>query len=285
VLALTALAFILSVTAVWWAVALWPVSPAAPAWLQAARAVCFGAHDDGLPSAGGWILLVGEPIGMMAALLVVWREPLLAGLSRLRAWPLGRSVIAFSGLAIVAGIGAAGWRVATATAPLDPVDSSPDVPALWSLTGPAPPIGLVDQHGEVLALERFRGRPVLVTFAFAHCETICPLLVQDAQRARRRLDPVPALVVITLDPWRDVPSRLPSMAAAWGMGGDAFVVSGDIDAVVRVLREWNAEGARDPRTGEVVHAPVTYVLDEEAQLAFATTGGTEALVQAVHRLK
>jgi cytochrome oxidase Cu insertion factor (SCO1/SenC/PrrC family) len=137
----------------------------------------------------------------------------------------------------------------------------------------------------MLALERFRGRPVLVTFAFAHCETICPLLVQDAQRARRRLDPVPALVVITLDPWRDVPSRLPSMADAWGMGGDEFVVSGDVDAVRRVLGEWNAEGARDPRTGEVVHAPVTYVLDEEGQLAFATAGGAEALVQAVHRLR
>lgn len=286
VLALAALAFILSVTAVWWAVALWPVSPAAPAWLQAARAVCFGAHDDGLPSAGGWILLVGEPIGMMIALLVVWREPLLSGLSGLRGRPLGRSAIAVAGLAILAGMGAAGWRVATAaTAPLHAVDSSLDVPALRRLTGPAPPIGLFDQHGEMLALERFRGRPVLVTFAFAHCETICPLLVHDAQRARRRLDPAPALVVVTLDPWRDVPSRLPSMADAWRMGDDAFVVSGDVDAVRRVLREWKAEGARDLRTGEVVHAPLTYVLDEEGQFAFATAGGTEALVQAVHRLR
>ena len=75
------------------------------------------------------------------------------------------------------------------------------------------------------------------------------------------------------------------MAEAWGMGGDAFVVSGEVEAVRRVLREWNAEGARDPRTGEIVHAPVTYVLDDAGQLAFATAGGAEALVQAVLRLR
>lgn len=285
--ALTALAFILSVTAVWWAVALWPVSAAAPAWLQTARAVCFGAHDDGLPSAGGWILLVGEPIGMMIALLVVWREPLLSGLGRLSERRPGRAVMAVSTLALLLGLGAAGWRVATASAAArHPVaSSSSESAALRAITGPAPPIGLLDQHGEILALERFRGRPVLVTFAYAHCGTVCPLLVQDAQRAQRRLDPAPALVVVTLDPWRDVPSRLPRMAEAWGMGGDAFVVSGEVEAVRRVLREWNAEGARDPRTGEIVHAPVTYVLDDAGQLAFATAGGAEALVQAVHRLR
>lgn len=287
VLALTALAFILSVTAVWWAVALWPVSGAAPAWLQATRAVCFGAHEDGLPSAGGWILLVGEPIGMMAALVVVWREPLLSGLRGLRGRRSGRAVMGVLALALVTGLGAAGWRVAGASAAArHPLETpAAHTPLLQRLDGPAPPIALVDQHGGTLTLERFLGRAVLVTFAYAHCETVCPFLVQDALRAQGRLEPAPALVVVTLDPWRDVPSRLPSIAGAWGMGGDAFVVSGEVDAVRRVLREWNAEGARNSRTGEVVHPPVTYVVDEAGRLAFATGGTAEELVRAVHRLR
>src|SRR5690606_8405129 len=84
-LALAALSFVLMVSAAWWAVALWPLPEAAPGWLQTARAVCFGARDAGLPSAGGWILLVGEPLGMLAAVFVVWRGAALGALRRLAA--------------------------------------------------------------------------------------------------------------------------------------------------------------------------------------------------------
>ena len=49
--------------------------------------------------------------------------------------------------------------------------------------------------------KRFRGRPVLVTFAYAHCDTICPLVVGDVLAAQRQLtDRSPAVVVVTLDP-------------------------------------------------------------------------------------
>src|SRR3990172_6306176 len=51
--ALGALGFILAVTAAWWALALWPLPDAAPAWLVRTRAVCFGALRDTLPSAAG----------------------------------------------------------------------------------------------------------------------------------------------------------------------------------------------------------------------------------------
>src|SRR5688500_19433216 len=72
-LALTALAAILVITAAWWALALWPAA-AEPEWLARTRAACFGSERGGLPDAGGWVLLVGEPIGMLVAPLAIGRR-------------------------------------------------------------------------------------------------------------------------------------------------------------------------------------------------------------------
>jgi protein SCO1 len=278
-LAVAALAFLLGVTAAWWAVALWPVPAEASGWLQAARAVCFGAHADGLPDAGGWLLLIGEPIGMMAALWLLAREPLSAGLRGLaRSWP-GRGVLGVSAALVVAGVGLAGWRVNGGGG----AAHSPAIPsALRALDRPAPEIGLADQNGEHLEIDRFRGRPVLVTFAFAQCETVCPLLVQDALRVARERGA--AVVVVTLDPWRDTPARLPHVARAWGLGGDAFVASGPVERVEAVLARWGAAGARDPRTGDVAHPPLTFVVDADGRLAVATTGTVDELRKAMDRM-
>jgi protein SCO1/2 len=280
-LALAALAFLLGVTAAWWAVALWPVPADAPAWLQAARAVCFGAHSDGLPGAGGWILLIGEPLGMLAALWLLGREPLGAGLRGLAASRGGRAVLVAAGVFVVLGVGAAGWRVSGGGG----AGHAVAVPsALRPLDRAAPPLGLVDQHGRALELDRFRGRPVLVTFAFAQCETVCPLLVHDALRAQAAAGREVGVVVVTLDPWRDTPARLPHVARAWGLGADAFVAGGEVPRVEAVLAAWGAAGARDPRTGDVAHPPLTYVVDAEGRLAFATTGTFGELAEALARL-
>lgn len=287
VLALAALAFVLLVSAAWWALALWPAANQAPAWLQTARAVCFGAHDDGLPNAGGWILLMGEPLGMLAALYLVWRAPLEAGLRALAACVAGRSVLAGAAVVVLAGLGAAGWRVAGAVSgPAAQSAAAPDAPLIRRLAGtPAPPLSLVDQHGDTLTLQRFHGRPVLVTFAYAHCATVCPLLVHDALRLQRRVGPTaPVLVVVTLDPWRDTPARLPYIASTWKLGPDAFAVSGGVEKVTAVLQAWGVPHARDLRTGEVTHAPSTFLVDAGGRMRFATTGRYEALVGALASL-
>lgn len=283
VLALVALVFLLLVTVAWWALALWPVPADAPAWLQTARAVCFGAHEDGLPNAGGWILLVGEPLGMLAALLIVWRDATLGAVRRLVRGTGGRLVAALAVLALGAGLGAAALRVHSARAAI-PIATPADAPPV-RLDRPAPALALVDQRGEILSLASLRGRPVLVAFAFAHCETVCPLLVRDALEVqRRRGDAAPAVVVVTLDPWRDVPSRLPHLARAWGMGPDTYLLSGSVPEVEHTLDGWDVPRGRDTRTGEVIHPPLVYVVDADGRLAYATDGTTRQLEEALSRL-
>jgi protein SCO1/2 len=137
-------------------------------------------------------------------------------------------------------------------------------------------------------LADFRGTPVLVTFAYAHCRTVCPLTVKHALRAREELlgsRAEPVVLIVTLDPWRDPPSRLPAMASNWGLPDrGAWVLSGSVQAVEAVLDSWNVPRSRNTTTGEVTHPFLLYIVDREGRLAYASTGGVDALVSLIRRL-
>lgn len=285
--ALLALAFVLAVTAVWWALALWPLPADAPLWLVRTRAVCFGALRDTLPNGAGWSVLIGEPAAMLAALFVVWREEVAGGLGALARTLAGRLALGGALALVVFALGLATARVASASAGGTPAaNAEAPLPDTYPrLDRPAPPLGLVDQAGDTVSLARFAGRIVIVTFAYAHCQTVCPIVVHEALDAQRRLAALgPELVVVTLDPWRDTPARLPAIARGWGLGAHTHVLSGDTAAVQRVLRDWNAGGARDPATGEVAHPNLAYLVDAAGRLAFAARGRAEDLVTLAGRL-
>lgn len=283
-----ALVAIAAITVAWWALALWPV-PTEAAWVLRTRAVCFGSTANGLPDAEGWALLIGQPVGMTAVLLAGWGRATREGLARLARPVAGRAALAVALGALLVGAAAATGRVAGASAepPL------PDGPAVSADALPrldrAPPgdLALVDQYGGTFDLGRYLGRPVLVTFAFAHCETVCPVLVKDVLDAQRRAGDAgvrPAVAVVTVDPWRDTPARLRHVAMQWGLGEDAHVLSGDIDAVQETLARWDVATTRDPRTGDVTHGALVYVLDRAGRVAFITTGGGEHAARLIERL-
>jgi protein SCO1 len=291
--ALGGIAFIVIVTAGWWALALWPVSASAPEWFLRTRLVCFGADGNGLPDFAGWVGLIGQPAGLVGILLAGWGGAVRRGLAGIRAGAFGRSgLYAYRAFVLVAiaGVMAAAHRVGTARvfmieAALAAESVSSSYPRL---DRDAPALELVGHHGERVGLEQFRGRPVLLTFAYAHCATICPLLVKDVQGAQALLAEegreVPAGLVVTLDPWRDTPARLPHIATSWGLGADALLLGGAVPEVEAVLDAWDVPRLRDERTGEVGHPALVYVIDAEGRIAYAAVGGAAALAELVRRL-
>ncbi|MDQ8153299.1 MAG: SCO family protein [Gemmatimonadota bacterium] len=287
--ALAALGMILAITGAWWAFALWPVPTDVPEWVLRTRAACFGTTATGLPHAGGWILLVGEPIGMIGVLVTVWGEALARDLRRLRETFSGQVTIVAALVLFAYGASAAAQRVRSARgvanaalftpAPFfDPVETA-------RYSEPAPPLGLVDQHGAAFSLDDVRGRRVIVTFAFAHCQTICPTIVKDLKAARRAAHAEDAaLVVVTLDPWRDTPSRLPAIAGQWQLGPDDRVLSGPVADVLRVLAAWEVAHSRDERTGDVTHASATVLVGRDGRVRYRMSGDwqrTVALLQTM----
>jgi len=60
---------------------------------------------------------------------------------------------------------------------------------------PAPGFTLTDQHGSVLSLASFRGRPVVLEFMDPHCVDICPIVSQEFIDAYRDLGRSPSRAV------------------------------------------------------------------------------------------
>ena len=283
--AVTVLAVIVAITASWWALALWPVGAGAPGWFLRTREVCFGSTVDTLPSAAGWLLLVGQPVGMVILLVTIWGEELRAGLALAAARAAGQLALGAGLALVVAGLGAVGVRVHTANAEPFATGTMDVAAQLTRVSDVAPAVSLTDQWGREITLASFRGRPVIVTFAFAHCETVCPLIVADVLAARRRIDGVPPpVLVVTLDPWRDTPSRLGSIATSWRLDPDAHVLSGPPDVVERTLNAWRVPRARNQKTGDITHPSIVYIVDADGRIAYVVTGGVEVILAAVRAL-
>lgn len=277
------------ITSAWWALAFWPVQDG-PQWLERTRYVCFGVTESGLPNAGGWIGLTVGPLGMLVILLTGWWGGVQQLLQRARtSRAVSATLITLALGCMVLVVGAAARVQQARTASFVPGPASDIPPATYPrLDRAAPPLELVAHDGVVRSLPDLRGAPVLVTFAYAHCETVCPLVVKHTLTAQEtlRASGTPARVlIVTLDPWRDTPSRLPSMATAWGLPAeDAWVLGGAVADVEAALDAWDVPRTRDLATGEVTHPSLVYVIDEDGLIAYATTGGAAAIVSLVERL-
>jgi protein SCO1 len=287
--ALGGLVALFVITASWWALALWPVADG-PAWLERTRYVCFGVHDNGLPDGGGWIGLIAGPLGMLFMLVVGWSDGFVrlierARVSRGMACTLGALALGCMLLLTVAAV-----RVQRARASAVALAWGESVPpaSYPRLDRVAPALALTSQTGAIVTLAELKGRPVLVTFAFAHCTTVCPVIVKHALLAQEQLRgsrAEPAVLIVTLDPWRDVPARLPAIAASWQLPGDgAWVLSGSVAEVETILDTWDVTRTRSATTGDVTHPALLYIVDREGRLAYASTGGVDALVSLVRRL-
>ena len=284
--ALTALAILLVVTAAWWALAFWPAPAAGAEWLEQARRVCFGAASNGLPDGEGWLVLVLQPALMFGTLFVAWGGAVRDGLSRVVASRPGQVSLAAVLVLVLTGFAGVTVRVAQASGAADwTVRGGLDAGAHPRLDHTAPTLGLVNQHGDTVSIDDFRGRPLLVTFAFGHCETVCPVVVHDVLEVRRRLPDIdPALLVISLDPWRDTPARLPTIAAQWMLGEHDLALSGDTSTVNNVLDAWKVGRERDLQTGDIVHPRLIYVVDRDGRIAYATAGTTATIAELVRLL-
>jgi protein SCO1/2 len=289
-LALAGLCALLAVTAGWWALALWPVTDA-PQWLERTRLACFGMADSALPDAGGWVGLIGAPAGMLAVMLAGWGDGVRQLLRRARrsSWLAGTlGSLALSALFLVA---AAALRVQQVRAgQFDPNAAGAELPptSYPRQDRPAPSLALTAQDGRDFDLQQLRGLPVLVTFAYAHCQTVCPVVVKQTLAAQATLSSHglrTAVVILTLDPRRDPPSRLRAMAATWALPErGAWILSGAAPTVEAALDAWQVPRDRNEATGEVTHPALVYVVDAHGRIAFAANGGADALVTLVRRL-
>jgi protein SCO1/2 len=273
-------------TLLWWAFAFAPLPSAPPAWLSAARHACFGTAETGLPAAHGWMLLSLGPASFLVGILVLWGREVPAALSRALRGGVGQTVT----LALVAAVALEGsWvlgkveaaRALTTWTPAVATDDA--LPADYPRqTAPALDFALTDQHGATVSLAAFRGRPVAVTFVFAHCQTLCPLVVDTLKQAA----PAGDVLLVTLDPWRDTPRLLPDIARRWALpDGFRLLSARRVEDVLAVAEQYGVPFTRDERTGDIVHPGLVFLVDADGRLAYTFSNPSPAwLREALRRL-
>jgi cytochrome oxidase Cu insertion factor (SCO1/SenC/PrrC family) len=133
---------------------------------------------------------------------------------------------------------------------------------------------LTDQLGGRASLAGLNREGALVTFAFGHCATVCPTLVHDLLSARARgRHPALPLVIVTLDPWRDTPERLPALAAQWGLAASDRILSGTVAEVEQSLDALGIARRRNETTGDIDHVGTVLLLDERGHIVWRVDGG------------
>jgi protein SCO1/2 len=120
----------------------------------------------------------------------------------------------------------------------------------------APDFELRDQEGERVSMRALRGRPVIVTFLYTHCQDTCPIQAQTVRGALDELGhDLPALA-IAVDPPNDTPRSARKFLAEQRVTGRLDFVLGS-RAELRPV--WTGFGIRPQSVTEEHNARITLV--------------------------
>jgi len=146
-----------------------------------------------------------------------------------------------------------------------------------------PAFNLLDHDGAAIDSTVFEGRWDLVFFGFTHCPDICPATLQILAQARKQLaergqDPLPRIVLVSVDPERDTPEVMGNYVSLFGDGNVG--ITGDLDEVSKLteaLGIYFAKAPTDDGNYSVDHSTVVLVINPQ--------GRFQALFSAPHRVE
>lgn len=128
-----------------------------------------------------------------------------------------------------------------------------------------------DQSGAVRSLASLRGAPVLLAMVYTHCTATCPLAVSELKRIAA-LEPQVRLVLVSLDPARDDPSRLARYAVDRALDTSRWTLLTGSDAAVRDLAATLGVRYRRVTADDLAHSNLITLLDREGRIVRQTSG-------------
>jgi protein SCO1/2 len=122
-----------------------------------------------------------------------------------------------------------------------------------------PAVQLVRQDGAVVNLgdELNDGRPVVLSFIYTSCTSVCPLISHTLSQLQSKLHDNPArvhLVSISIDPEQDNPARLREYARTFNAGPEWQHYTGTLAASQTVQRAFDVY-----RGNKMDHMPATLI--------------------------
>jgi len=150
------------------------------------------------------------------------------------------------------------------------------------LPGELPAFSLLDQSGNAVTADSFRGHWDLVFFGFTHCPDICPATMQILANVKKTLadsglEALPRIVLVSVDPERDTPEILGRYVDYFGAGN--LAVTGELAEVRKLTTPLGIYFEKSPAGGDnygVDHSAAVLVIDPNARFS--------ALFSAPHKV-
>jgi protein SCO1/2 len=139
----------------------------------------------------------------------------------------------------------------------------------------APPIRLADARGGTFDTRSLKGKPYLVTFLYANCPDVCPLigaqlrdtLEQLGDDARRV-----AVVAVSVDPRGDTPAAVRTWLRRQHEPAQFHYLIGPEPDIAPVWRAWYA-APQIPGDPESAHTAVVWIVDARGRLTAKVAAG------------
>ena len=151
------------------------------------------------------------------------------------------------------------------------------------------PISLVNQNGEPVTEETYKGHPTLIYFGFTYCPDVCPMTLVTLKRAYDRLpegvEP-PQTLLISIDPERDTPEQLAQYVSTKAFPANLQGLSGTQEQVRAAADAFLADYSRIEQPDSqsdysMDHTSLLYLMDEDWTLkTFFTHEDTDETIAA-----
>ena len=185
----------------------------------------------------------------------------------------------------IAAVAAGAWTSYQLVAP----PAEPGTATVLPVPVALPEFSLLDHAGREIHRDVFAGQWDLVFFGFTHCPDICPLTLQVLATARGQLaesghDPLPRMVLVSVDPERDTPELMRQYLDYFGEGN--LGVTGDLEEIRKLTGALGIFFDKVPGADgnyTVDHSAVVLLLDPDGEFR-ALFGAPHAAANFVHDL-
>jgi protein SCO1/2 len=134
----------------------------------------------------------------------------------------------------------------------------------------APAIALRDYRGRPVTLAQYRGKAVLVTFLYANCPDVCPLIASNLRVALNLLGRRASeaqVIAVSVDPRGDTPREVARFLRAHEMTGRMQYLIGDASELARTWSAWNVGSRREAGQPDLVaHDALVYGVSASGKL-------------------
>jgi len=135
---------------------------------------------------------------------------------------------------------------------------------------------LIDQSNKMFKFNTFKGKVLLVDFAYTTCPDVCPLMTAAMRNVQDELTPperkLVHLIMVTTDPEIDSPAVLASYAKRYHVDlSNWSFLTGDEPSLAKVWKNFGV-GVKKIARGLVDHTPLTAIIDQDGVMRFGYYG-------------